>query len=74
MVKDEKEPITEDETQTSGDNWFEIDPEYIEKVKETCIRYKFPLLEEYDFEHDETSPNINMMLNQMIFCKNDWNG
>ena len=62
MVKDDKDIITEDENQSSGDNWFEIDPDYIEKVKETCIRYKYPLLEEYDFEHDETSPNINMML------------
>jgi len=62
MVKNEKDIISADEYQSSGDNFFEIDPDYIEKVKETCIKFKYPLLEEYDFKNDKTNPNINMML------------
>lgn len=44
---------------------FEIDSEWYEKVKETCIMNQYPLIEEYDFklDTDQTrSPDLNIEL------------
>ena len=41
---------------------FEIDPEQIAKVKEAAMVAGLPLLEEYDFRRDTTSPKLHMDL------------
>jgi len=43
-----------------GENFFEVDPINLEKIKKTCIDMKFPLLEEYDFKIDNL-PTMDIM-------------
>lgn len=41
---------------------IEIDPGMIEKVKESCIKRNFPLIQEYDFKRDKSSCDLNIEL------------
>jgi DNA excision repair protein ERCC-3 len=41
---------------------LEILPKYIEPVKEACIMRNYPLIEEYDFKRDKTSPDLKIEL------------
>lgn len=41
---------------------FEIDTNSVEEVKKRCIELDYPLMEEYDFRHDELTPNLNIDL------------
>ena len=41
---------------------FEIDPQYVEKVKRKCIELDFPMLEEYDFRGDTRTPRLSVDL------------
>ncbi|KAJ3006529.1 hypothetical protein HKX48_009595 [Thoreauomyces humboldtii] len=41
---------------------FEIDKAQVEDVKKHCIGMDFPLMEEYDFRHDDMTPNLDMDL------------
>ena len=41
---------------------FEINKQYLEEVKHTCIKLDIPLVEEYDFKNDSMSPNLNIDL------------
>jgi DNA excision repair protein ERCC-3 len=54
----EKKVIEERDFSTS----FEIDTNMVEEVKKRCIELDFPLMEEYDFRHDELTPNLSIDL------------
>lgn len=41
---------------------FEIDPSKVEIVKKRCVELEYPMLEEYDFRHDERNPNLEIAL------------
>ncbi|KAI8999467.1 P-loop containing nucleoside triphosphate hydrolase protein [Gaertneriomyces semiglobifer] len=42
---------------------FEIDKSMVEDVKKHCIGMDYPLMEEYDFRHDNLTPNLDIDLN-----------
>ncbi|KAJ1569993.1 hypothetical protein HK096_006760 [Nowakowskiella sp. JEL0078] len=41
---------------------FEIKSQFAESVRKRCGDLDFPLMEEYDFRHDEVNPNLNIDL------------
>ena len=41
---------------------MEILPERVESVKSSCIRWRYPLIEEYDFRRDKVSPELKIEL------------
>lgn len=41
---------------------FQISLEAVEQVKKRCIELDYPLMEEYDFRMDETTPNLSIDL------------
>lgn len=61
-----EDPNEENKGETSKsskeDLIMEISPNNIEQVKEACIKYNYPLIEEYDFRRDRTSPDLKIDL------------
>ncbi|KAJ3118588.1 hypothetical protein HDU96_000049 [Phlyctochytrium bullatum] len=41
---------------------FEVLKEKVEEVKKRCTELDYPLMEEYDFRHDEVNPNLDIDL------------
>ena len=39
-----------------------IDPESLNKLKNECIKFKYPLIEEYDFKRDTKNPDLDIEL------------
>lgn len=60
IIYEGKSDLELEERGSIGENFFEIDPINLEKIKKTCIDMKFPLLEEYDFKIDNL-PTMDIM-------------
>ena len=60
IIYEGKSDLEVEERGSIGENFFEIDPINLEKIKKTCIDMKFPLLEEYDFKIDNL-PTMDIM-------------
>jgi DNA excision repair protein ERCC-3 len=60
IIYENEKDIQTEERGSIGENFFEIDPINLEKIKKTCIDMKFPLLEEYDFKNDNL-PTMDIM-------------
>ncbi|KAJ3174729.1 hypothetical protein HDU87_006978 [Geranomyces variabilis] len=52
----------DDEDESEFVHSFEIDKSLVEEVKKHCIGMDYPLMEEYDFRHDDMTPNLDMDL------------
>lgn len=59
----EKNRVVKEEEQTAAfTTSFAILTSMVEDVKKRCIELDFPLMEEYDFRHDDLSPNLSIDL------------
>lgn len=62
VTVDNDDDIGDDELEDEFTHSFEINKELVEEVKKRCTRIDFPLMEEYDFKHDELTPNLEIDL------------
>jgi DNA excision repair protein ERCC-3 len=70
LITIDREDDVEEENMTSFDPYkeqdfitsFEIENSMVEDVKRRCIELDFPLMEEYDFRHDDLTPNLKIDL------------
>lgn len=55
---------TEDDIEDDDDDVhaFEIQESEIETVKRRCLDLDYPMMEEYDFRHDELNPTLEIDL------------
>ncbi|KAJ3064212.1 transcription factor TFIIH complex ERCC-3 subunit, partial [Quaeritorhiza haematococci] len=59
----DKEDESDDEGESDFTQSFEIDKSMVEEVKKRCGELDYPLMEEYDFRHDDTNATLDIDLN-----------